>query len=303
MWLDELEQTVQNLADRIKQHGHILRGNEQATRYALIDPLLASLGWNLADPSEVVAEYRLGDSGDGKVDYAMLYDGEPYLLIEAKNLGERLSRAAEQAGRYVMTTRAQYVVLTNGEQWEGYSLGGPGNKHVFEFNVTRRDSPVLDLLWLWHGNFKGKTTAPRLHEPASKPSPASDTSTSRKRSTSGVPLPDVKYVTGMNKPRRLVFPDGTEDVTKSWARIQPATAEWLIDSGYVSRLPLCNDQGTHLMHKTPTARDGNPFKKAKEVRKNHWINMSQNPAGHLTRATELLVSCGLNAATVLLELS
>ena len=167
MWLDKLDQLVQTLADRIKQHGHILRGNEQATRYALIDPLLAGLGWNLDDPSEVVPEYRLGDSGQKKVDYAMLHDGEPYLLIEAKHLDEPLLRAAEQAGQYALTTRAHYVVLTDGQRWKGYSLGGPGNKHVFSFNVARSGSVALDLLWLWHGNFKGRTTQPKLHAPSS----------------------------------------------------------------------------------------------------------------------------------------
>lgn len=155
MRLDELDQLVQTLADRIKQHGHVLRGNEYATRYALIDPLLAGLGWNLADPSEVVAEYRLGDSGERKADYAMLYDGEPYLIVEAKNLGERLSKAAEQAGQYALTTRAQYVVLTNGEQWDGYSLGSR-DKHVFQFNVSHSGSAALNLLWLWRGNFKAR---------------------------------------------------------------------------------------------------------------------------------------------------
>ena len=55
-WLDELSRVVQILAERIKEHGHTLRGNELGTRYALIDPLLANLGWDLADPNEVVAE-------------------------------------------------------------------------------------------------------------------------------------------------------------------------------------------------------------------------------------------------------
>ena len=60
MWLDELDQAVRTLAGRIKQHERTLQGNEQATRYALIDPLLVALGWNLADPGEVIAEYQLG---------------------------------------------------------------------------------------------------------------------------------------------------------------------------------------------------------------------------------------------------
>ena len=309
MWLDELDQLVHTLADRIKQHGHVLRGNEYATRYALIDPLLAGLGWNLADPSEVVAEYRLGDNGERKADYAMLYDGEPYLIVEAKNLGERLSKAAEQAGRYALTTRAQYVVLTNGEQWEGYSLGGPGNKHVFHFNVNRSDSAALDLLWLWRGNFKGKTTQPKLRErsvdvavPANVTHPV-DSPEHATPATAGVPLPHVNYTKGMPSPRRLVFPDGeAEDVSKSWASIQPATAEWLIDHKHVTDLPLCNDRGTYLMHKEPEKKTGSRFSPGKEVRDGHWIDMNLTTAQHLKRTTDLLSACGVDPNTVLLEL-
>ena len=309
MWLDELDQLVRTLADRIVQHGHVLRGNEQATRYALIDPLLASLGWNLADPSEVVAEYRLGDSGERKVDYAMLYDGKPYLLVEAKNLGESLSRAAEQAGAYALTTPAQYVVLTNGQQWAGYSLGGY-DKDVFQFNVSQ-SSATLDLLWLWRGNFKGKTTQPKphkLHRPSGEEAVSPLWSAPLPRPTnkpaaSGVPLPDVNYTKGMPKPRFLVFPDETRrDVSKSWATVQVAMAEWLIDGDHVKKLPLCNKNGTHLLHNIPTKKDGKPFRQPREVRRNHWIDMNFGPAYHLQKAMELLESCGIDTDKVHLEI-
>ena len=32
----------------------------------------------------------------------MLYDGEPYLLVEAKKLGDQLSRATDQVAQYAM---------------------------------------------------------------------------------------------------------------------------------------------------------------------------------------------------------
>ena len=300
MWLDDLEQTVQTLADRIKHHEHTLRGNERATRYALIDPLLASLGWNLADPSEVVAEYPLPD---GRADYAMLYDGEPYLIVEAKNLGDQLMKGHQQVAQYAMVAGVQFVVLTNGKRWLGYSLGKIGDKQVFEFNVTAPQ--VLELLWLWHGNFKGRTTQPRIHERSDKAVSTSVTPSpiSPKRAASGAPLPEVNYTRGMKKPRRLIFPDGTtKDVTKNWASVQPVTAEWLVDGKYVKSLPLRNQQGTYLLHKEPKKKTGKPFRSAREVRKGHWIDMNFGPKDHLTKAKELLESCGVDPATVHLEL-
>lgn len=304
MWLDELDQAVRALADRIKQHERTLHGNEQATRYALIDPLLATLGWNLADPSEVVAEYPLPEGR--RVDYAMLYDGEPYLLVEAKKLGDPLSRATDQVAQYAMVAGVQFVILTNGKRWMGYSLGKVGDKQVFEFNVTT--PKVLDLLWLWHGNFKGRTTQPNLHERsgdvaisvnATHPVASHEDGTP---ATAGVPLPDVNYAKGMPNPRLLIFPDGEEkDVSKSWASVQPATAEWLIDHKRVANLPLCNSQGTYLMHKEPTKKTGTRFTRGKEVRDGHWIDMDLTTVQHLRRATELLSECDVDPYKVRLE--
>lgn len=310
MWLDELEQTVRTLADRIKQHGHVLRGNEQATRYALIDPLLGSLGWNLANPSEVVAEYRLGegDEKEQRVDYAMLRNGVPHLLIEAKNLNVPLTRLniQQQVGQYVLAASAQHVAVTNGEQWNGYDLNA-SQKHVFEFNVSDQNSSALELLWLWRGNFKGKPTQPRLRERSGKGDDSERIAAlpkTPKRASSVVPLSDVDYTKGMNNPRRLIFPDGTtKNVTKSWASVQPATAEWLIDGNYVKSLPLCNRQGTHLIHKEPKKKNGKPFRQTREVRKNHWIDMHFGPENHLKKAKELLESCKVDSNTVHLELS
>lgn len=303
MWLDKLEQAVRTLADRIKQHRHVLQGNEQATRYALIDPLLGSLGWNLADPSEVVAEYRL-DADEGRVDYAMLHGGEPYLLIEAKNLGERLKPAVLQVVQYALATPAQFVVLTNGEQWEGYDLGAR-NKQVFEFNISRPGS-ALDLLWLWHGNFKGTTTQPTLpRRPADDvATPASTTrsSPSLERAASGVPLPDYKIE--MGKPCRLIFPNGeTKDVSKNWWNVQAATAEWLIDHHHVTSLPLQTKRGVYLLHREPTTQDGKPFKNAREVRKGYWINTNHSALNHCKKAVQLLDSCDVNPHEVRVELA
>lgn len=304
MWLDELDQTVRALADRIKQHERTLRGNEQATRYALIDPLLTTLGWNLADPSEVVAEYPLEGR---RVDYAMLYDGEPYLLVEAKKLGDQLSRATDQVAQYAMVAGVRFVVLTNGRRWMGYSLGKVGDKQVFEFNVTA--PKVLELLWLWHGNFKGRTTRPNLHEQSDDVTVSISTTrpvaSSGRRTLAivGVSLPDVNYTKGMRNPRRLVFPDGEEkDVSKSWSSIQLATAEWLIDHKHVTNLPLCNSRGTYLMHKEPKKKNGSRFTRGKEVRDDHWIDMDLVIVQHLKRATELLSVCNVDPNTVRLEL-
>lgn len=304
MWLEELGELVEALAKRISEHRSTLTRSEAATRYGLIDPLLMALGWDLSDPSQVWPEYPT-DEGTF-ADYAMLHQSEPYLIIEAKKLGDPLSgETRKQAADYLLSTPAQYAVVTNGQRWKGYSMAR--DKVAFEFNVLEPSS-MLDLLWLWRGNMMGSTVQPKSHQPPHA-SPVADSSglpfTRPSSAQSGTPLPDVSYTKGMGKPQCLLFPDGTatEAVSKSWATVQSATAEWLFVNGKVRELPLKNRHGTHLANRTPTTARGKDFRMPKEVGPHFWIDMNFGPADHLTKAKEMLDACGVSPDTVILQLS
>jgi len=81
MPLDDLVEVIETLQRRIRDHGDSLRQNEIRTRVALIDPLLTALGWDVADPGLVTAEYNVGT---GRADYALLIPGDkPAALVEA----------------------------------------------------------------------------------------------------------------------------------------------------------------------------------------------------------------------------
>lgn len=310
MWLDELSELVDALAKRINEHQATLSRSEAATRYGLIDPLLRALGWDLSDPNQVRPEYRT-ESEDPRrkkrADYAMLHQNEPYLIVEAKKLDEQLSDdAQDQLGTYLLRTSAQYGVVTNGRRWVGYSLDSKGDKKTFEFNVTRSPASVLELLWLWRGNMMGATVRPKSHRrsDASSVSVRSSAPSAPAPSQSGIPLPNVEYSEGMPPPKRLLFPDGAmKDVSKSWAAVQVAIAEWLFDCGRVSDLPLKNSRGTHLASSEPTTAKGKDFRSGRKVRDGFWIDMNFGPASHLRKAKELLLACDVRPETVTLELS
>ena len=63
---------------------------EANTKASVIQPLLAELGWNLADPQQVDHEYEVYDGT--RIDYALLIDGKPRLFVEAKGAGEKARR-------------------------------------------------------------------------------------------------------------------------------------------------------------------------------------------------------------------
>ena len=113
MPLESLLELVETLRGRIDEHGAALRLSEALTRAALIDPLLRELGWDTEDPALVMPEYRLGR---GYADYALLNDGRPLIMVEAKKLGTPLQDAASQGIGYCIEDGIGYFAVTDGQQ-------------------------------------------------------------------------------------------------------------------------------------------------------------------------------------------
>lgn len=116
-----LRSTLTKMRTRIahlREHGERL--SEQDTKTALINPVLAALGWRLDEFSEVRQEYRAKPQ-DNPVDYALLDFGRPCLFIEAKALGVALDRkCASQVVGYASTVGVDWCLLTNGDQYRLY---------------------------------------------------------------------------------------------------------------------------------------------------------------------------------------
>ncbi|MBW2618582.1 MAG: hypothetical protein JRC92_06880, partial [Deltaproteobacteria bacterium] len=71
---------------------------EEATKHSLVMPLLQTLGYNIFDPAEVVPEFTadIGIKKGEKVDYAIIIEGKPLILIEVKALGTELDPHTSQ---------------------------------------------------------------------------------------------------------------------------------------------------------------------------------------------------------------
>ena len=65
---------------------------EEATKSALVLPFIQMLGYEIFDPTEVVPEFTadVGAKKGEKVDYAILRDGKPAILVECKRYGRNL---------------------------------------------------------------------------------------------------------------------------------------------------------------------------------------------------------------------
>ena len=96
---------------------------EEATKMSLIVPFFQLLGYDVFNPLEFCPEYTadIGIKKGEKVDYAILMDNEPVILVEAKSVNKKLDRHSSQLFRYFVSTSAKFAVLTNGVEYKFYT--------------------------------------------------------------------------------------------------------------------------------------------------------------------------------------
>jgi len=123
---------------------------EEATKNALIMPFLNILGYNVFDPTEVVPEFTAdhGTKKGEKVDYAIIKDGKPSILIECKCIDSNLNNEqASQLFRYFSVTDAKVGILTNGIVYRFFSdLDSPNkmdDKPFLEINLLEIKEPHI----------------------------------------------------------------------------------------------------------------------------------------------------------------
>lgn len=83
--ISHLTEVLQKVRDSGQNFSAQLKGNEAATRAALVDPVLRALGWDIADPSRVLVEKTQTVGGKPlRVDYALLHGDQIKIVVEAK---------------------------------------------------------------------------------------------------------------------------------------------------------------------------------------------------------------------------
>ena len=141
---------------RVKELAEHCKGNEQATKKSLIEPLFTLLGYDVTDPRECVPEHR-EDFGRGRsvkpVDYAFFQEGKPVFFVEAKQVDRRLSGYDEQLGDYfAKAPTAKLGILTNGAHWRFFTDIEHDNvmdkKPFAEWQVLADEEPPWDFLTL-----------------------------------------------------------------------------------------------------------------------------------------------------------
>jgi hypothetical protein len=118
----DFKDTVLQLADRIQKQKDAI-ATEEATKNAFIMPMISALGYDIFNPFEVVPELDcdINKKKGEKIDYAIMKDNEPILLIECKHCLQNLDLHDTQLQRYFVASKARFGVLTNGIEYRFYT--------------------------------------------------------------------------------------------------------------------------------------------------------------------------------------
>nr|DAO24343.1 MAG TPA: hypothetical protein [Caudoviricetes sp.] len=136
---------------------------EEATKNALVMPFLNALGYDVFNPLEVVPEY-IADSRlkkDEKVDYAIMQDNKPIILLECKKVENDKLDVKKHAGqlfKYFTASKAKFIILTNGIVYKFFSdIEEPNvldKEPFFTFNLLEfKENQIETLVEFCKDNF------------------------------------------------------------------------------------------------------------------------------------------------------
>ena len=120
---------LNQLSDRIQTVKSNIQ-TEEATKMSMIVPFFQLLGYDVFNPTEFCPEYTadVGIKKGEKVDYAIIINNEPVILIECKSCTETLDKHSSQLFRYFGTSQAKFGILTNGIIYKFYTDLDESNK-------------------------------------------------------------------------------------------------------------------------------------------------------------------------------
>ena len=159
MEIEKIKDDLKTLGKRVSElSGNIT--NEEQTKNAFIMPFFQALGYDIFNPLEFVPEFTadVGIKKGEKVDYAVVTDGKPQILIECKSVSERLTKHDSQLFRYFGTTNSKFAILTNGKEYRFFTdLDEPNKMDSTPFLTVDieniRDNQFSEIIKFHKNNF------------------------------------------------------------------------------------------------------------------------------------------------------
>ena len=310
---DRIAEAIKALKKTRNEHEEYLKPIETRTRQLLIDPMLEALGWDVRNPAQVHLEYK-GTSG--KPDYALLSHGNVVALIEAKKLKIPLaSIKVEQVIKYARDkalTSLKYVVWTNGDHWQIWSIE-EDREESFQLSNTQEYECAAKVIQLLRSALEVQEESPTPKPSAESPPTISEPSSENEvvdPSNNGdwVPLTSLKTEKGQKPPAFIKFPDSSPKPNKKWITLLETIVEHLIETDKLSArdcpVPLLTRTGKserYLIHTKPIHASGNEFTQKREIGNGLWLFLGLGLGRIPMNACSLLEKSGIDPSTVLVS--
>lgn len=287
--MQDLLKIIEQIRQRINTFRDRLTRNEMLTRYSLIDPLLRALGWNTEDPDQVEPEFS---TQQGRPDYALQYNKQPFILIETKPLESNLSQARDAGFKYCWQNRVPFYVITDGNLWELHDLREMGGKQVFRVCLTEDNvgDAARQLLALWRPAMPLVQLGPPVTiEPILRPHPSSqplEPSLSLRELQSTIRP-------GQEPPQQIIFPSGSVQALNSWKDLVVATARFSLPIlRQRNQLPLKGRGGGILIGRSENMRS------PKKLDDHLFVETHDNAKGCVRRACQILKAAGIDPEAI-----
>jgi len=147
----DFKDAIKLLSERVLKLKDSLQ-TEEAVKNALILPFIQTLGYDVFNPFEVIPEFTcdIGTKKGEKIDYAIMKNGDPCILIECKHWNQELTLYDNQLLRYFHVSTAKFGILTNGIVYKFYTdLEHPNkmdDRPFLEIDLTDiRDNQIEEL--------------------------------------------------------------------------------------------------------------------------------------------------------------
>ena len=280
-------EAVDGIRQTIRTHAVALSKNEMMTRYALIDPLLRELGWDLSDPEMSVPE----DIGPGgKPDYTL---GSNAMIVEAKKLDENLDKYADKLISYVRGRKVRYGVLTNGQIWKMYDTDTTTKSPEIEFDITDPDGVVVSKALRLH-----RVVVLESVPQSNVPKPSSDD-----YGYDGYMRADSLDTAPTNigeTHNTIIYKDQSWTAEKCMADLLVSVAAWLVRKGYLTakHCPIEAGPENYLLHTKPSHSDGREFSKHKRLAKKMYLNTAFNSTDMILCTLDLMEAAGLDRSEI-----
>ena len=154
----DFKDSIKQLADKVAQLKEGIL-TEEATKNAFIMPFINALGYDVFNPLEVIPEMDcdLVKKKGEKIDYAIMKDGAPIILIECKHWQQDLSLHDTQLKKYFVASKAKFGLLTNGIRYLFYTDLEDQNimdeKPFLELDITDIKDYQLEELKKFHKSY------------------------------------------------------------------------------------------------------------------------------------------------------